>query len=82
MTTTPTPCPCASFDLLTVRQTAALPVMANVSAPTLYRLIEAGKFKARPVSERKTLVLVTEWCPVHERKQPDDIDGWLASMVA
>lgn len=80
--TTSSSCLCAARRLLTVRETADLPVMEHVSAATLYRLIEAGAFPARRISARKTLVLVTEWCPVHERKTPDDIDAWLDPQAA
>jgi hypothetical protein len=80
--TTTIRCRCADRDLLTVRQAAALPLMQHVSAPTLYRLIERGEFKARRVSDRKILILLTDWCPVHQAKEPDDIDRWLESLAA
>ena len=56
--------------------------MKNVSSSTLYVLIESGVFKARKVSERKRLVLVTYYCVTHDRKAVDDIDTWLNDLAA
>lgn len=82
MTTSSPSCSCGRRDLLTVKEAVALPILRHVSAPTLYRLIERGEFKARRISERKTLILVTEWCEVHERKVADDIDAWIEDLAS
>lgn len=64
---------------MTVREVARLPLMTHLSEPTLYRLIEEGALPARRFSERKLLLLVTDFCPAHQTKAPDDLDAFIDS---